>query len=397
MKKYNFDKVTDRRGSGALKYDALEARYGDANLLPLWVADMDFEVPDFITDVLKERMQHPFFGYTQEPDDYRPAIVDWIKEHHNWDIRPEWLSYIPGIVKGIGFVINVFVKDDEKVIVQPPVYHPFRLTAIGNKREVVYNPLKQTDDGSYEIDFEHLENVVDDKCRVLILANPHNPAGLLWHKETLQRLAHFCKEHNILVVSDEIHCDMPLWGAKHTPFATVSPEAAEISITFGAPSKVFNIPGLVSSYAVVPNEKIRTRFFGWLAANELNEADIFAPIATIAAYRKGEEWRQQMVHYIEQNILFVEAFCKEYIPEIVPLRPQASYLVWLNCKALNLNHKELNKLFVEDAHLALNDGEMFGKEGTGYMRMNVGLPRTRLEQALGQLRSAVVTLRESRR
>jgi cystathionine beta-lyase len=397
MKKYNFDKVTDRRGSGALKYDALEARYGDANLLPLWVADMDFEVPDFITDVLKERMQHPFFGYTQEPDDYRPAIVDWIKEHHNWDIRPEWLSYIPGIVKGIGFVINVFVKDDEKVIVQPPVYHPFRLTAIGNKREVVYNPLKQTDDGSYEIDFEHLENVVDDKCRVLILANPHNPAGLLWHKETLQRLAHFCKEHNILVVSDEIHCDMPLWGAKHTPFATVSPEAAEISITFGAPSKVFNIPGLVSSYAIVPNEKIRTRFFGWLAANELNEADIFAPIATIAAYRKGEEWRQQMVHYIEQNILFVEAFCKEYIPEIVPLRPQASYLVWLNCKALNLNHKELNKLFVEDAHLALNDGEMFGKEGTGYMRMNVGLPRTRLEQALGQLRSAVVTLRESRR
>ncbi len=397
MKKYNFDKVTDRRGSGALKYDALEARYGDANLLPLWVADMDFEVPDFITDVLKERMQHPFFGYTQEPDDYRPAIVDWIKEHHNWDIRPEWLSYIPGIVKGIGFVINVFVKDDEKVIVQPPVYHPFRLTAIGNKREVVYNPLKQTDDGNYEIDFEHLENVVDDKCRVLILANPHNPAGLLWPKETLQRLAHFCKEHNILVVSDEIHCDMPLWGAKHTPFATVSPEAAEISITFGAPSKVFNIPGLVSSYAIVPNEKIRTRFFGWLAANELNEADIFAPIATIAAYRKGEEWRQQMVHYIEQNILFVEAFCKEYIPEIVPLRPQASYLVWLNCKALNLNHKELNKLFVEDAHLALNDGEMFGKEGAGYMRMNVGLPRTRLEQALGQLRSAVVTLRESRR
>ncbi len=397
MKKYDFDKVTNRRGSGALKYDALEARYGDANLLPLWVADMDFEVADFITDALKERMEHPFFGYTQEPEDYRPAIVDWIKEHHDWDIRPEWLSYIPGIVKGIGFVINVFVKEDEKVIVQPPVYHPFRLTAIGNKREVVYNPLKQTADGSYEIDFDHLAQVVDDKCRVLILANPHNPAGLLWPKETLLRLAHFCKEHNILVISDEIHCDMPLWGAKHTPFATVSPEAAEISITFGAPSKVFNIPGLVSSYAIVPNEKIRARFFGWLAANELNEADIFAPIATVAAYRKGEEWRKQMVHYVEQNILFVEEFCKQYIPEIVPLRPQASYLVWLNCKALHLNHKELNKLFVEDAHLALNDGEMFGKEGAGYMRMNVGLPRTMLEQALGQLRSAVVTLRESRR
>jgi cystathionine beta-lyase len=190
---------------------------------------------------------------------------------------------------------------------------------------------------------------------------------------------------------------MPLWGAKHQPFATVSPEAAEISITFGAPSKVFNIPGLVSSYAIVPNEKIRARFFGWLSANELNEADIFAPIATIAAYRKGEEWRQQMVHYIEQNILFLEDYCKQYIPEIVPLRPQASYLVWLNCKALNLPHKELNKLFVEDAHLALNDGEMFGKEGAGYMRMNIGLPRKKLEQALESLRSAIVTLRESRR
>ncbi len=397
MKKYDFDKVINRRGTGALKYDALEARYGDAHLLPLWVADMDFEVADFITDALKERMEHPIYGYTIEPEDYRPAIVDWIKAHHGWDIRPEWLSYIPGIVKGIGFVINVFVKEDEKVIVQPPVYHPFRLTAIGNKREVVYNPLKQTADGSYEIDFDHLAEVVDDKCRLLVLANPHNPAGLLWSKETLQRLALFCKEHNILVISDEIHCDMPLWGAKHIPFATVSPEAAEISITFGAPSKVFNIPGVVSSYAIVPNEKIRAKFFGWLSANELNEADIFAPIATIAAYRKGEEWRQQMIHYIEQNILFVEEYCKQYIPEIVPLRPQASYLVWLNCKALKLEHKALNDFFVKDAHLALNDGEMFGKEGAGYMRMNVGLPRTELEQALGQLRSAVVTLRESRR
>jgi cystathionine beta-lyase len=397
MKKYDFDKVINRRGTGALKYDALEARYGDAHLLPLWVADMDFEVADFITDALKERMEHPIYGYTIEPEDYRPAIVDWIKAHHDWDIRPEWLCYIPGIVKGIGFVINVFVKEDEKVIVQPPVYHPFRLTAIGNKREVVYNPLKQTADGSYEIDFDHLAEVVDDKCRLLVLANPHNPAGLLWPKETLQRLALFCKEHNILVISDEIHCDMPLWGAKHIPFATVSPEAAEISITFGAPSKVFNIPGVVSSYAIVPNEKIRAKFFGWLSANELNEADIFAPIATIAAYRKGEEWRQQMIHYIEQNILFVEEYCKQYIPEIVPLRPQASYLVWLNCKALKLEHKALNDFFVKDAHLALNDGEMFGKEGAGYMRMNVGLPRTELEQALGQLRSAVVTLRESRR
>ena len=226
MGTYDFDKIIERKGTGALKTDALKARYGDADLMPLWVADMDFETPQFITEAIRERLEHPLFGYTVEPADYRPAIIDWIASHHGWIVRPEWLSYIPGIVKGIGMAINVFVKEDEKIIIQPPVYHPFRLTAQGNQREVVNNPLRECADGTYAMDFEQLDQIVDDKCRMLILSNPHNPAGITWDRETLVRLADFCYRHHIIVISDEIHSDLALWDNRHIPFATVSPEAA---------------------------------------------------------------------------------------------------------------------------------------------------------------------------
>lgn len=386
---YDFDKIVDRTGSGDLKHEVLAERYGRADLLPLWVADMDFETPEFITDALRRRLEHSLFGYTVEPKDYWPTVQKWIKDHHGWDVKREWLSYIPGIVKGIGMVINVFTKPDEKVIIQPPVYHPFRLTPEGNGREVVYNPLKENSDGSYSMDFDNLEEVADDKCKVLILSNPHNPAGIVWDKDTLARLAEFCYDHNILVISDEMHCDMALWGNTHVPFATASDKAAQCSITFGAPSKTFNIAGIVSSYSIIPNDEIRNRFYTWLAANELNEAPMFSPIATIAAFRNGEQWRKAMLHYVEQNILFMEEYCKTHLPKIKPLRPEASFLVWLDCRALGLNHEQLIDLFVNKAHLALNDGEMFGKGGAGFMRVNVGTPRAILTKALEQLTEAV--------
>ncbi len=386
---YDFNKIIDRSGSGDLKHEVLEERYGRADLLPLWVADMDFETPHFITDALRRRLDHSLFGYTVEPEELWPTVMKWIKDHHQWDVKREWLSYIPGIVKGIGMVVNVFTKSDEKVIIQPPVYHPFRLTPEGNGREVVYNPLKENEDGSYSMDFDNLAEVADDKCKVLILSNPHNPAGITWSKETLAKLADFCYDHNILVISDEIHCDMALWGNKHVPFATASEKAAQCSITFGAPSKTFNIAGIVSSYSIVPNDEIRKKFYSWLTANELNEAPLFSPIATIAAFKNGEEWRQEMLKYIESNIIFVENYCKEFLPEIKPLRPEASFLVWLDCRGLHLNHEQLVDLFVNKAHLALNDGEMFGKGGEGFMRMNVGTPRSILKKALDQLRMAV--------
>lgn len=389
---YNFDKLIDRRGSGALKTDALLERYGRSDLTPLWVADMDFELPPFILDVLRKRLEHPVFGYAVEPEDYWPSVIDWIEAHHGWKVEREWLTYIPGIVKGIGMVVNLFVKADEKVIIQPPVYHPFRLTPQGNKREVVFNPLIENPDGTYSMDFDNLAEVADGKCRLLILCNPHNPGGIVWDRETLSRLADFCYERHILVISDEIHCDLALWNHKHIPFASVSEKAAQNSITFGAPTKTFNLAGIVSSYAIVPSPEIRERFYSWLLANELNEPNMFAPIVTMAAFRHGEVYRRELLEYIEGNVDFVIDYCKKNITQVKPLRPQASFLVWLDCRDLQLNQEDLVSLFVNKARLALNDGAIFGREGEGFMRLNVGSPRAVIEQAMNQLRDAVNAL-----
>lgn len=386
---YDFDKIIDRRNTGALKVDVLGERYGRPDLLPLWVADMDFETPSFITDALRRRLDHSLFGYTVEPPEYWPAVMRWIADRHGWQVEREWLTYIPGIVKGIGMAINVFVKEDEKVIIQPPVYHPFRLTPEGNRRQVVMNPLRENPDGTYSMDFDHLARVADEKCRMLILSNPHNPAGITWDRDTLCRLAEFCHSRGIIVISDEIHSDMALWDNRHIPFASVSPEAAACSITFGAPSKTFNIAGIVSSYAIVPDAGLRERFYGWLQANELNEPTIFSPIATVAAFTQGDEWRRAMLSYVQDNIDYVIDYCREHLPAIRPLRPQASFLIWLDCRGLGLDHDALVDLFVNKARLALNDGEMFGPGGRGFMRLNVGCPRTILTEALTRLTEAL--------
>ena len=337
---------------------------------------------------LKERLEHPIFGYPVEPEDFKPSICDWVRNQHGWDVRKEWLCFIPGIVKGIGMAINALLEKDEKVIIQPPVFHPLRIIPQKNQREVVYNPLKETPTG-YEMDFENLAAVCDEKCRMLILANPHNPAGIVWSRETLARLAEFCHKKGIIVISDEIHCDMALFGNKHIPFASVSEEAAGCSITFGAPSKTFNIAGIVSSYAIVPNQELRERFFIWLEASEMSAPHLFAPIATMAAFRHGENWRKQMLGYVEGNIEFIEDFCAQNIPQIRPIRPQASFLVWLDCRKLGIPHAKLVDLFVNKAKLALNDGAMFGSEGEGFMRLNIGTTRAILTQALTQLKSAI--------
>ena len=386
---HDFDRITDRKGSGAIKYDALGKVFGKDDLIPLWVADMDFETPHFITDTLRERLEHSVFGYTAEPEDYWPTVRKWIADHHGWETECSWMTYIPGIVKGIGMAINALLEKDEKVIIQPPVYHPFRLIPQKNHREVVFNPLREEKDGSYSMDFDNLEKVCDEKCRMLILSNPHNPAGIIWPRDTLQRLAEFCHSRGIIVISDEIHCDMALFGNKHIPFASVSPEAAACSITFGSPSKTFNIAGIVSSYAIVPDEQLRERFFGWLEASELNAAPLFSPIATIAAFKHGEQWRREMLEYVERNIEFVEEYCRKYIPQIRPLRPQASFLVWLDCRGLDMNHDELIDLFVNQAGLALNDGEMFNPGGKGFMRLNVATQRQILEKAMEKLKEAL--------
>jgi cystathionine beta-lyase len=386
--KYNFDEIIDRSGTNALKTDALAKRYGNADLQPLWVADMDFATPLPIVDALKKRLEHPIFGYTITPENYFETITQWLKEKQNWQIKREWLNYIPGIVKGIGMVINVFSDIGDKIIIQPPVYHPFRIVSEKNHRKVVYNPLK-FNDNHYEMDFENLEKIIDEQYRILILSNPHNPGGIVWDKETLKKLAEICAKHKILVISDEIHADLMLWGNTHIPFATVSEEAAQNSITFGSPSKTFNIAGIVSSFAVVPNDKIRQKFYDWLYANELNEPTIFSIIAAEAAYNLCDNWRIQLIEYIENNITFIENFINENIQQINVFRPQASFLLWLDCRNLGFNHDELVDFFINRAGLALNDGEMFGTGGEGFMRMNIGTPRPNLQNALSKIARAI--------
>lgn len=389
MKHYNFDEVINRKGTSCVKYDGLKDAYqGKENLIPLWVADMDFATPDFIIDALKKRCEHPIFGYTFDDDEYYASILTWLHYKYNWKAEREWITYIPGIVKGIGLAVQCFTQPGDKVIIQPPVYHPFRLVPTRMGREVVYNPLK-LEDGVYKMDFEQLESLIDKDCKMLILSNPHNPGGIVWEKEALVKLAQICSAYGILVISDEIHAEMTYPQFRHHPFATVSPEAAACSVTFMAPSKTFNIAGIVSSYAIVPDAQLREKFYSFLEAGELNAGTIFAFTATKAAYTYGAEWLQQMRSYVIENVNFVDEYLKNNIPQIKAYRPQASFLIWLDCRELGLSQPDLVHLFEDKAGLALNDGTMFGKEGEGFMRLNVGCPRSILSKALESLKKAI--------
>lgn len=389
MKHYNFDEVINRKGTSCVKYDGLKDAYqGKENLIPLWVADMDFATPDFIIDALKKRCEHPIFGYTFDDDEYYASILTWLHYKYNWKAEREWITYIPGIVKGIGLAVQCFTQPGDKVIIQPPVYHPFRLVPTRMGREVVYNPLK-LEDGVYKMDFEQLESLIDKDCKMLILSNPHNPGGVVWEREALVKLAQICSAHGILVISDEIHAEMTYPQFRHHPFATVSPEAAACSVTFMAPSKTFNIAGIVSSYAIVPDAQLREKFYSFLEAGELNAGTIFAFTATKAAYTYGAEWLQQMRSYVIENVNFVDEYLKKNIPQIKAYRPQASFLIWLDCRELGLSQPDLVHLFEDKAGLALNDGTMFGKEGEGFMRLNVGCPRSILSKALESLKKAI--------
>lgn len=388
MGKYNFDEIISRKGTNAIKIDVLEERYGRDDLIPLWVADMDFQSPPEISQAIIERAQHGIFGYTHSSQKYYDSIINWVKKHHQWVIKQEEISFIPGIVKGIAFVIDRFTTQQDKIIIQPPVYHPFRIIPERHHRSVVYNELILGEDG-YKMDLEGLKKIIDPSCKVLILCNPHNPGGVVWSKQELTELAEICYDNDILVISDEIHSDLVFEGHKHIPFASVSKKAAQNSITFMAPSKTFNIAGLASSFSVIPNNELREKFHLYLESSELGEGDIFAYLSAQVAYEKGEPWLNDVKEYIWNNVLYVDNYLKEHIPQIKAILPQASYLLWLDCRELNLNQKDLVSLFVNDAKLALNDGEMFGKGGRGFMRMNVGSPLSVIQQALINLKKAI--------
>ena len=384
---YDFDELLERRGTDSVKWDGVQEVWGRDDLLPLWVADMDFRTPSFVMEALKRQLSGGVLGYTRPCADWAPAIHDWLLRRHGWQVETGWICFVPGIVRAQALALLCFTRPGDRVAVMNPVYHPFFLVTQRLEREVVFSPLVLRD-GHYHIDYARLEQDLDG-CRVLILCNPHNPGGRVWTEDELRRVADICHRRGVMVLSDEIHADLTLPGYRHHPFATVSPRAAAISLTFMAPSKAFNMPGLASSYAIAVDPSIRRRFQTFLEAGEFGEGHMLAYVGCAAAYREGEEWLGQLLDYIQGNIDFTEQFLKERIPAIGMIRPQASYLIFLDCRRLGLPQPELVNLFVDKAHLALNDGTMFGRGGEGFMRLNVGCPRSVLRRALEQLEEAV--------
>ena len=384
---YDFDELLERRGTDSVKWDGVQEVWGRDDLLPLWVADMDFRTPPFVMEALKRQLSGGVLGYTRPCADWAPAICDWLLRRHGWQVETGWISFVPGIVRAQALALLCFTRPGDRVAVMNPVYHPFFLVTQRLEREVVFSPLVLRD-GHYHIDYARLEQDLDG-CRVLILCNPHNPGGRVWTEDELRRVADICHRRGVMVLSDEIHADLTLPGYRHHPFATVSPQAAAISLTFMAPSKAFNMPGLASSYAIAVDPGIRRRFQTFLEAGEFGEGHMLAYVGCAAAYREGEEWLGQLLAYLQGNIDFTEQFLKERIPAIGMIRPQASYLIFLDCRRLGLPQPELVNLFVDKAHLALNDGTMFGRGGEGFMRLNVGCPRSVLRRALEQLEEAV--------
>lgn len=387
---YDFDTIVDRRSTECIKYDRLAQDFGRDDLTPLWIADMDFAVPPAVTDAVCRRMSHQAYGYPLVPQRFWDSITSWLSRRHSLDIRPEWLTYVPGVVRAIGLAINHFTRPGDKVVIQPPVYHPFSALTEGNGRTVVENPLVVGPDGRYTMDLDGLEHIMATAHpAMMILCNPHNPGGIQWDADTLRAVAAMARRHGVIVVSDEIHADLMLWGTRHVPFLSVSDDARAVGIMFGAPSKTFNIPGLVSSWAVVPNPHLRDAFYRWLTVNEFNVPTMVAVEGTVAAYNHGEEWLDQLLHYIEGNIETVEHFVSDRLPGITAHRPDASFLVWLDCRGLGLEHDDLIDLFVNRARLALNDGAIFGNQGSGFMRLNVATSRHTIVDALQRLADAL--------
>lgn len=392
MEKYNFDTVIDRRGTSSMKYEGLDAVFGRHDVSPLWIADLDFAVCPDIVKTLRQRLDHPILGYFACPDSYWNAVMSWLERRHGLKTEREQLAFIPGVVKGIGYAVNFFSRPGDRIVIQPPVYHPFRMVIEGNGRQVVENPLV-FDGDNYTMDLDGLEEVITrEKPTMMILCNPHNPIGIQWSAETLARVAAICRKHGVIVVSDEIHGDLVLYGKPHIPFVDVSDDARAVGVTLGAPSKTFNIPGLVSSWVLVKDPELRRDFFHWLEVNEFSAPMMISALGAEVAYTHGEQWLDEMVGYVEDNIDFAVNFVDRHIPGVRIIRPQASFLLWVDFRGLGLSQNELMDLLLDKAHIALNDGTMFGAQGLGFARLNVGTPRSVLATALEQIREAVVNM-----
>lgn len=398
MATYNFDKIINRKGTNCLKYDYAVERGKPADVLPLWVADMDFTVSEEITKSLHAAVDHGIYGYTQPKDAYYNAITNWMEKNHNWKTKREWIIKTPGVVFALGVAVKAFTKPGDAVLIQNPVYYPFTNIIRDNDRRVIDNTLvyeKRVTEGKsqYSIDYEDFERkIVQEHIKLFILCNPHNPVGRVWTREELQQLGEICLRHHVIVVSDEIHNDFVYPGFEHTVFANVDPRFTEFTVTCTAPSKTFNLAGLQISNIFISNETLREAFQKEIDKTGYDEPNALGAVACEAAYRGGQEWLDQLRAYLLENLNFLRAYLQEKLPQIHLVEPEGTYLVWLDCSELGISGKELDQFIVEKAGLWLDGGAMFGPSGADFQRVNIACPRATLELALDKLKAAVDNL-----
>lgn len=388
---YNFDALINRENTDCVKYDLRKIFFGNESVIPMWVADMDFETPDFIIDALRQRLNHPVLGYTYRGDDYYTAIIDWLKSRHGWEVKKDWIQFSPGVVPALNMAVQAFTRPGDKVIIQPPVYTPFFSAVTGNGRILKLNTLKKADT-RYEIDFANLQRQCAKGASLILISNPHNPGGMAWTKEELKELARICLRYGVIMVSDEIHCDLVNRGYNHTVLANISKQIARQTITMVAASKTFNLAGLSTASVIISDRKLRDSYKTIIQTLHIDFGNLFGPLATIAAYREGQGWLDALLDYINENINTLEEYLQYHIPQIKMMRPEATYMAWLDCSGLKMSDKALRAFFIDKAGLGLNPGVDFGKAGSGFMRINLACPRAVLLKGLDQLKLALNAL-----
>ncbi|MBK7215032.1 MAG: putative C-S lyase [Bacteroidales bacterium] len=389
--KVDFDEILERKGSNCIKYDAVKQFLGSDDLIPMWVADMDFRTPSIILETLRERLNHEVLGYPVRQEGFFSSIMDWELNHHNWKVERDWIMFSPGVVPAVNMAVLAFTEPGDSIIVQTPVYFPFFTAVKDHGRKLVHNPL-ELKDGRLCMDFEDMEAKAAAGAKMIIISSPHNPGGSVWTREELQKMADICLKYNVLMISDEIHCDLVYDPYKHIPLASLSESISALTITTLAPSKTFNLSGLSTSSVIISDPVLRKKFSTVLDHLHIGGGNIFGNLASEAAYTHGYEWSRELMAYLSKNLDFMQEFLDSKLPSIKMIRPEATFLVWLDCKELGLNDRDLTDFFMHKAKLGLNPGIMFGPGGEGFMRLNIACPKEVLKQALEQLHAAVQQL-----
>lgn len=389
--KYDFDKVIKRTGSNSIKWDFMERTFGHKDLLPMWIADMDFAAPEPVVNTLMKKARHGVYGYTDKPRSFYDSISNWVSKRHGWEINNKWIVTTPGVVPAISLSVLAFTEPGDKVLLQSPVYHPFFSSIESNRRVIVNNRLK-LEDGRYSMDFADLEEKLSKGVKMMILCNPHNPAGRVWNYDELVKIGDLCEKYNVLIVSDEIHSDLVYSGKRHIPIASLSKDISNRTITCMAPSKTFNIAGLSTSVVIISNKHLLRKFEDSVAQIGIDMCNLFGIFALQSAYKHCEDWLEELLIYLEGNADFLVNYIETRIPKVNVQKPQATYLAWLDFRELGLDQSSLISLMAKKAKVGLNDGAAFGPGGEGFMRMNFACPRSVLEEGLKRIENAVNSL-----